>query len=77
LTSRRRVFDKPSNAPAHTMRRKDGKVYTYWRLVRSVRVGREVVHQTVAQLRQGVSVYLTVSPTSEALPFYIERSADS
>ena len=29
---------------------KDGKAHTYWRLVRSVRVGRKVVQQTVAQL---------------------------
>jgi hypothetical protein len=34
----------------HTTRRKDGKVHTYWRLVRSVRIGRRVVQQTVAQL---------------------------
>jgi hypothetical protein len=34
----------------HTTRRKDGKVPTYWRLVRSVRIGRRVVQQTVAQL---------------------------
>lgn len=34
----------------HTTRRKDGKVHTYWRLVRSVRMGRKVVQQTVAQL---------------------------
>jgi transposase len=34
----------------HTTRRKDGKVHTYWRLVRSVRLGRKVVQQTVAQL---------------------------
>jgi hypothetical protein len=34
----------------HTTRRKDGKVHTYWRLVRSVRVGRKVIQQTVAQL---------------------------
>ena len=34
----------------HTTRQKDGKVHTYWRLVRSVRVGRKVVQQTVAQL---------------------------
>jgi hypothetical protein len=34
----------------HTTRRKDGKVHTYWRLVRSVRVGGKVVQQTVAQL---------------------------
>src|SRR5258708_32318168 len=30
--------------------RKDGKVHRYWRLVRSVRVGRRVIQQTVAQL---------------------------
>ena len=34
----------------HTIRRKDGKVHRYWRLVRSVRVGRRVIKQTVAQL---------------------------
>jgi hypothetical protein len=34
----------------HTTRRKDGKVHTYWRLVRSVRVGRMVRQQTVAHL---------------------------
>ncbi len=34
----------------HTTRRKDGKVHTYWQLVRSVRVGRRVLQQTVAHL---------------------------
>jgi hypothetical protein len=34
----------------HTTRRKDGKVHQYWQLVRSVRVGRKVVQQTVAHL---------------------------
>src|SRR5437764_6447236 len=34
----------------HTTIRKDGKVHRYWRLVRSVRIGRRVVQQTVAQL---------------------------
>jgi hypothetical protein len=34
----------------HTTRRKDGKVHKYWRLVRSVRLGRKVVQQTVAHL---------------------------
>jgi transposase len=34
----------------HTTLRKDGKVHRYWRLVRSVRVGRRVVQQTVAHL---------------------------
>jgi DDE family transposase len=34
----------------HTTRVKDGKAHTYWRLVRSVRVGRKVLQQTVAQL---------------------------
>ncbi len=32
----------------HATRRKDGKVHRYSRLVRSVRVGRKVVPQTVA-----------------------------
>ena len=34
----------------HAIRRKDGKVHRYWRLVRSVRVGRRVIQQTVAHL---------------------------
>jgi Transposase DDE domain len=34
----------------HTTRRKDGKVHRYWQLVRSVRIGRRVVQQTVAHL---------------------------
>src|SRR5258707_1179961 len=34
----------------HTTIRKDGKVHRYWRLVRSVRVGRRAIQQTVAQL---------------------------
>jgi len=34
----------------HTIRNKDGKVHRYWCLVRSVRVGRRVIQQTVAQL---------------------------
>ncbi|MBI2359741.1 MAG: IS1634 family transposase [Deltaproteobacteria bacterium] len=34
----------------HTRRRKDGKTHVYWQLVRSVRRGRQVVQQTVAQL---------------------------
>src|SRR5258707_4354528 len=34
----------------HTTIRKDGKVHRYWCLVRSVRVGRRVIQQTVAHL---------------------------
>ncbi|MGH8308280.1 MAG: IS1634 family transposase [Steroidobacteraceae bacterium] len=34
----------------HSTVRKDGKTHTYWRLVRSVRRGRRVVQETVAQL---------------------------
>ena len=34
----------------HSIRRKDGKSHVYWRLVRSVRRGRKVVQETVAQL---------------------------
>lgn len=34
----------------HTTLNKDGKTHVYWRLVRSVRHGRKVVQQTVAQL---------------------------
>jgi hypothetical protein len=34
----------------HTTRKKDGKVHRYWCLVRSVRVGRRVIQQTMAHL---------------------------
>ena len=34
----------------HSVRRKNGKVHTYWRLVRSVRRNGRVVQETVAQL---------------------------
>ena len=34
----------------YTTLKKDGKVHRYWRLVRSVRVGRRVIQQTVAHL---------------------------
>jgi hypothetical protein len=34
----------------HTIRKKDGNVHRYWCLVRSVRVGRRVILQMVAQL---------------------------
>src|ERR1700736_3424364 len=34
----------------HTIRKKDGKVHRYWRLVRSVRIGRRVIQQMVAHL---------------------------
>jgi hypothetical protein len=34
----------------HSIRRKNGKTHTYWRLVRSVRRGRKVYQETVAQL---------------------------
>lgn len=34
----------------HTTVRKNGKTHTYWRLVRSVRTGRKVRQETVAQL---------------------------
>src|SRR6185436_4415666 len=34
----------------HTTIRKNGKTHRYWRLVRSVGVGRRVVQQTVAHL---------------------------
>lgn len=34
----------------HDTIRKDGKIHTYWRLVRSVRIGKKVRQETVAQL---------------------------
>lgn len=39
----------------HTTRRKDGKTHVYWQLVRSVRRGRKVVQETVAQLGEGTA----------------------
>ena len=34
----------------YTTRKKDGKVHRTWRLVRSVRIGRRVIQQTVTHL---------------------------
>jgi len=34
----------------YTIRKKDGKAHRYWRLVRSVRIGRRVIQRTVAHL---------------------------
>ncbi|HEY2483782.1 MAG TPA: hypothetical protein VGI36_01460 [Candidatus Binataceae bacterium] len=34
----------------HSVRRKNGKQHSYWRLVRSVRRGGKVIQETVAQL---------------------------
>jgi hypothetical protein len=34
----------------YTTRKKDGKVHRSWRLVRSVRIGRRVIQQTVTHL---------------------------
>ena len=34
----------------HTVRRKDGKIHKYWQLVRSVRIGKKVHQEIVAQL---------------------------
>ena len=34
----------------HTTVQKNGKTHCYWRLVRSVRRGRKVIQETVAQL---------------------------
>jgi hypothetical protein len=44
------VSDKLNNVPVSHDAREGRQVHTYWRLVRSVRVGRKVVQQTVAQL---------------------------
>ena len=38
--------------PRHTTIRKDGKVHRYWRLVRSVRVGRRMIQQTLRCVTQ-------------------------
>jgi hypothetical protein len=50
LTSEERLTDKLDNVPASHDAPKDGKVHTDWQLVRSVRVGRRVIQQTVAHL---------------------------
>ena len=34
----------------HTVRRKDGKTHKYWQLVKSVRIGKKVRQEIVAQL---------------------------
>ena len=34
----------------HSVRRKNGKQHSYWRLVRAVRRGSKVIQETVAQL---------------------------
>jgi hypothetical protein len=39
----------------HSTVTKNGKTHTYWRLVRSVRIGTKVRQETVAQL--GVTVH--------------------
>jgi hypothetical protein len=39
----------------HTIRKKDDKAHRYWRLVRSVSVGRRVIQQTVAHLGELMS----------------------
>ena len=46
------TFDRGVSAVylRHSVRRKDGKTHTYWRLVRSVRRNGKVVQETVAQL---------------------------
>ncbi len=61
----------------YTTRKKDGKVHRYWRLVRSVRVGRRVIQQTVANLgeldeqgrleAQALARHLIGSPEQERL----------
>jgi len=61
----------------YTTRRKAGKVHRYWTLVRSVRVGRRVIQQTVAHLgeldekgrleAQGLARHLIGTPEQELL----------
>lgn len=68
----------------HTTRKKDGKVHRYWRLVRSVRVGRRVIQQTVAHLGEldehgrvearGLARRLIGAP--EQAPLFNDGSAD-
>ena len=50
LVSDRHVVRRCDVYLRHTRRRKDGKTHVYWQLVRSVRRGRKVVQQSVAQL---------------------------
>ncbi|MGH8504853.1 MAG: IS1634 family transposase [Stenotrophobium sp.] len=68
----------------HTTRKKDGKVHRYWSLVRSVRVGRRVVQQTVAHLGEldehgrlaarGLAARLIGTP--EQAPLFDDGAAD-
>src|SRR2546428_8768250 len=44
-------------SPGHTTRGREGKAHTYWHLVRSVRVGRKVVQQTVAHLEHDADLH--------------------
>jgi len=52
----------------HTTRRKDGKTHVYWQLVRSVRRGRKVVQETVAQLGE-------LDAEGPSLPIYVRHRA--
>ena len=50
----------------HTTRKKDGKVHRYWSLVRSVRVGRRVIQQTVEALTGRVPKWRVVADECKA-----------
>jgi hypothetical protein len=50
LRSRSRWFSEEAMDLRHSTVTKNGKTHTYWRLVRSVRVGRKVRQETIAQL---------------------------
>src|SRR3990170_1235387 len=68
----------------HTTRRKDGKVHRYWRLVRSVRVGRKVVQHTVAHLgeldaagrAQAKALALAITGDREQPDLFMAAAAD-
>ena len=67
----------------HTTRKKDGKVHRYWSLVRSVRVGRRVIQQTVAHLGeldeqgrlQARAVSAQLIGTPEQAPLFADGTA--
>ena len=71
--------------PRHSTVRKNGKVHTYWRLVRSVRRGARVTQETVAQLGaldakgrlKARSLALRMTARSEQGELFAEQKASS
>jgi hypothetical protein len=58
----------------HTIRKKDGKVHCYWRLVRSVRVGRRVIQQTILPKRMRLSEQAAPTLAASARVKYLRKN---